>query len=690
MDAAASSHSVMHTNALANEKSPYLRQHANNPVDWLPWGEVAFEKARREDKPIFLSIGYSTCHWCHVMAHESFESERIAEVLNRDFVPIKVDREERPDIDRIYMLFVQATSGGGGWPMSVWLTPHLRPFFGGTYFPPDQRYGRPGFRDVLLHLANAWKSDRARIESSSIDVAQQLESITATASQSLTPDREVFNAAFWQFRHAFDTNYGGFGSAPKFPRPVVLNYLLRYHLAEHSEEALEMVIRTLDGMAAGGMHDHLGGGFHRYSVDDRWFVSHFEKMMYDQAQLAISYLEAFQLTADERFAAVARDIFQYVLRDMTDDSGAFFSAEDADSSDPDRPCHSGEGAFYIWKQQEIDRLLGNESPAFCGYFGVQEYGNVANDPQGEFVGRNILFRPIDAREPEPVPITNAKRVLFEARAKRPRPHLDNKVLTSWNALMISAFAIGYRVLNEPRYLDAATRAMSSVLTRMHNADSGELRRRYCDGEAAVPAFLDDYAFLAQAALDLFESNFDPNYLSLTIDLARRGIVRFEDEEHGGFFSTVQGKRDLLLRMKDDYDGAEPSGNSVATDVLLRLAHITGDDDFQHRARRSLESFTPKLKAQPTIAPQMLVALNRWLSEPAQFVIRCAEIDSEVRAFVKREGACFNPTAASLAITDAAVAQLSAAAPFLAGLERRGRLTVYRCRNFTCHLPEIIE
>lgn len=680
----------MSTNALANEKSPYLRQHANNPVDWLPWGEVAFEKARREDKPIFLSIGYSTCHWCHVMAHESFESERIAEVLNRDFVPIKVDREERPDVDRIYMLFVQATTGSGGWPMSVWLTPDLRPFFGGTYFPPDQRYGRPGFHDVLLHLANAWKNDRARVESSSIDVARQLETITAGTPQSLTPDRDVFDSAFWQFRRAFDTKYGGFGGAPKFPRPVVLNYLLRYHLAERSEEALEMVIRTLDGMAVGGMHDHLGGGFHRYSVDDRWFVSHFEKMMYDQAQLAISYLEAFQLTAQESFAAVARDIFRYVLRDMTDDSGAFFSAEDADSPDPDRPGHSGEGAFYIWKQQEIDRLLGTASPEFCRYFGVQEYGNVANDPQGEFVGRNILFRPIDVKDPEPPSITKSKRILFEARAKRPRPHLDNKVLTSWNALMISAFALGYRVLNEPAYLDTATRAMSSVLNRMRKADSGELLRRYCDGEAAVPAFLDDYAFLAQAALDLFESNFDPNYLTLAVDLARRGIARFEDTEHGGFFSTVQGERDLLLRMKDDYDGAEPSGNSVATDVLLRLAHITGKDDFQRCAQRSLESFTSKLKAQPTIAPQMLVAVNRWLSEPAQVVVRCAEVDSEVRAFMTREWASFSPTTTALAISDSAAAQLSEPAPFLAGLTRRGRLTVYRCRNFTCHLPEIID
>ena len=680
----------MHTNALANEKSPYLRQHANNPVDWLPWGEAAFEKSRKEDKPIFLSIGYSTCHWCHVMAHESFEDERVAEVLNRDFVPIKLDREERPDVDRIYMLFVQATTGGGGWPMSVWLTPDLRPFFGGTYFPPDQRYGRPGFRDVLLHLAHAWKQERQRIETSSIDVARQLEAITAAAPTSVSPDREVFASAFWQLRRTFDPKYGGFGGAPKFPRPVVLNYLLRYYAAEKSDEALEMVTRTLDGMAAGGMHDHLGGGFHRYSVDERWFVPHFEKMMYDQAQLAVSYLETFQVTRELRLARAARDIFEYVRRDMTDDSGAFFSAEDADSPDPDRPGHSGEGAFYIWRQTEIERLLGKNAAEFCNYFGVQEYGNVANDPQGEFVGRNILFRPIDAiGEPEPESISSSKRILFEARSKRPRPHLDDKILTSWNALMISAFCAGARVLGEQQYLDAAERAMASILSRMYDGHSGELLRRYCDGEAAVPAFLDDYAFLAQAAIDLFETTFKPKYLALAADLARRGLTRFEDREQGGFFSTVQGEQDLLLRMKDDYDGAEPSGNSVATDVLLRLAHITGDDSFNRSAQRSLQAFTPKLQAQPAIAPQMLVAVNRWLSEPAQVVVRCESLDDDVRQLIRTEQSVFNPQTTVLAISDEAARELASLAGFLGGLERRGRMTVYRCRNFTCDLPEVI-
>ncbi len=680
----------MYTNALANEKSPYLRQHANNPVDWLPWGEAAFEKARKEDKPIFLSIGYSTCHWCHVMAHESFEDARVAEILNREFVPVKVDREERPDVDRIYMLFVQATTGSGGWPMSVWLTPDLRPFFGGTYFPPDQRYGRPGFRDILLHLAQVWKQERGRVEESSLDIARQLQQITAGSQQSLTPDRGLFEGAFWPLRRSFDPQYGGFGGAPKFPRPVILNYLLRYYAGTNSEEALEMVTRTLDGMAAGGMHDHLGGGFHRYSVDERWFVPHFEKMLYDQAQLAVSYLEAFQVTHQSRFANVARGIFDYVLRDMTDAAGAFYSAEDADSPDPENPSHSGEGAFYIWRQSEIQNLLGADAAEFCKYFGVQEYGNVANDPQGEFVARNILYRPIDAAAEEPPGIQRSKQILFEARARRPRPHLDNKILTSWNALTLSALSLGYRALNDERYLSAAKRAADFLLTTMYDPSSGRLLRRFCGGEAAVPGFLDDYAFLAQALLDLFESTFDPRYLSISVDLARRGLKSFEDEEHGGFFSTMQGERDLLLRMKEDYDGAEPSGNSVATDVLLRLAHLTADENFARRAQRSLEAFSPKLEAQPTIAPQMLVAVNRWLSGSDQLVIRCAEIDATVQSRLQAEWAQFKPGQAAIALNDQTAAELSSVAPFLAGLERRGRITIYRCRNFACELPEVIE
>src|SRR5579875_1149143 len=541
----------MPTNALLYEKSPYLRQHAENPVAWLPWGDEAFKRARAENKPIFLSVGYSTCHWCHVMAHESFEDEKIAEILNRDFVPVKVDREERPDIDRIYMLFVQASTGSGGWPMSVWLTPELKPFFGGTYFPPDSRYGRPGFRDLLEHLARAWKQERSRVEASGENVVEQLRALSASAKSGTEPDRDLFGTAFWQFRRAFDTRWGGFGGAPKFPRPVALNYLLRYYDAEKNDEALEMVTATLRAMAAGGIDDQLGGGFHRYSVDERWFVPHFEKMLYDQAQLAISYLEAYQITGEAGFAGVARDIFSYVQRDLTDAaSGAFFSAEDADSPDPENPSQAGEGAFYIWRKSEIERLLGAEAGQFCAYFGVETDGNVEQDPHGEFTGRNILYKAQPAEDDSG--LERAKKTLFEARSERPRPHLDRKILTSWNGMMISALARGYVVLGEEQYLRAAERAAEFFLSAMYDRDSGQLLRRFCEGEAAVPAFLDDYAMFATALLDLFEASFEPSYLQTGAELARRAMELFEDTAQGGFFSTSEQAPDLLLRMKDDY------------------------------------------------------------------------------------------------------------------------------------------
>jgi len=678
----------MHTNALIHEKSPYLRQHAHNPVDWLAWGPAAFEKARREDKPIFLSIGYSTCHWCHVMAHESFEDEQVAELLNREFVPVKMDREERPDIDRIYMLFVQASTGSGGWPMSVFLTPELKPFFGGTYFPPASRYGRPGFRELLVRLAQVWKEERDKVELSGNNVSEQLQAMAAPSMATYEPDAELLHAAFRQFERMYDKREGGFGGAPKFPRPVVLNFLLRYGFQENNPDALAMVTHTLEAMAKGGMHDQLGGGFHRYSVDDHWFVPHFEKMLYDQAQLATAYLEAYQATGNEKLAAVARDIFEYVLRDLTSPEGGFYSAEDADSPDPENPAHSGEGSFYIWRKAEIDGLLGAESPAFCKYFGVQPDGNVENDPQGEFVGRNILFQ---AEETAASPaILAAARKLLAVRGERPRPHLDNKILTSWNGLQISALALGYRVLGDARYLQAAQQAVKFILAKMYQPENGQLLRRYCEGDAAVNAFLDDYAFLAQALLDLFEAKPEAWLLKFAVDLAKRGLARFEDESASGFFSTEAGVSDVLLRIKDDYDGAEPSGNSVATDLLLRLGHITGEPGFAVQAARSLRAFAPKMKAQPTIAPQMLVALGRWLHDAEQVIIRCQDLDAETDQWQRQYTSKFSPFAVVLAITDQCADDLRDVAPFLAGLERRGRITIYECRNFTCRLPKVID
>ena len=689
----------MATNALIHEKSPYLRQHAHNPVDWLPWGDNAFTKARAEQKPIFLSIGYSTCHLCHVMAHESFENESVAAVLNRDFIPVKLDREERPDVDRVYMLFVQASTGSGGWPMSVWLTPDLKPFFGGTYFPPDSRYGRPGFKELLEYLSRAWQQDRERIESSATQVAAQLAAMGETSNASAELNLALFESAFSQFRRMFDPKWGGFGGAPKFPRPVVLTYLLRVYAATRNEDALEMVTTTLHQMAAGGMHDQLGGGFHRYSVDERWFVPHFEKMLYDQAQLAIAYLEAHQITGDADLAAAARGIFTYILRDMRDTAGSFYSAEDADSPDPQNPLHSGEGAFYIWTQREIEELLDAQSAAlFSRRYGVEAGGNVENDPQGEFTGRNILYAAMPVEEAATRSKVNpaeadevlrrATQLLFAARAKRPRPHLDNKVLTSWNALMISAFAKGYLVLGDEQYKDAALSALRGLLARMYNRASGRLLRRFCDDAAAIDGFLDDYAFLAQALLDVFEITFDSSYLDTAIDLATRGLAQFEDAEAGGFYSTISGAPDLLLRMKDDYDGAEPSGNSVATDVLVRLAHLTGVADFEARASKSLAALASKLKTQPTAAPQLLIALHRLLAAPSHTLIRCAEMNSEVTGLLKADWKNFEPNTVTLVVDDHSAQSLSKWAPIQVAAERKGRITIYRCKNYTCALPEI--
>jgi uncharacterized protein YyaL (SSP411 family) len=669
----------MPSNRLANEKSPYLLQHAHNPVDWYPWGEEAFAKAARENKPIFLSIGYSTCHWCHVMERESFEDEQVARFLNDFFVPVKVDREERPDVDRVYMLFVQASTGSGGWPMSVFLTPDRRPFFGGTYFPPDNRYGRPGFRTLLENLARAWREDRPRIEQSGTQVLDQLRQYAEVSGGG--PEqagRDALDSAFFAFRRSFDSRLGGFGGAPKFPRPSVHNFLVRYHAETGNEEALEMVLLTLREMAKGGMHDQLGGGFHRYSVDERWFVPHFEKMLYDQAQLAVSYLEAFQITRDSQYAAAARDIFDYVLRDLRDRDGGFYSAEDADSAaDPMRPHEKREGAFYVWSREELNAVLGERDAAiFSDRFGVEPNGNVGQDPHGEFTGRNILYQ---ARAVEETAVLHdAVAKLLEIRSRRPRPHLDDKILTAWNGMMISAFAKGTQILGEPRYAEAARGAANFLRRRLWNEDRGALRRRYRDGEAAIEGFLDDYAFLGLAMLDLYETDFDPADFAFAVRLAERAIALFEDSEKGAFFSTAAGseKGDLVLRLKDDYDGAEPSGNSAMALLLLRLARMTGRADLERSAGRTLQAFASRMKSGGAGVPQMLVAQLFALARPMEIVLAGPREDVAMQSLLSAIRRRFLPNA---------VLMMAGEAPHpMPALD--GRPTVYVCENYACQLP----
>src|SRR5688572_25792453 len=509
-------------NRLAQERSPYLLQHASNPVDWHPWGPEAFARARTEDKPIFLSIGYSTCHWCHVMEHESFESAEIADALNRDFVSIKVDREERPDVDRVYMSFVQATTGSGGWPMSVFLTPELKPFFGGTYFPPSSRWGRPGFSDLLSELSRVWKHDRPRVEQAAGELLERLKLVTNTGAapgaEAIVAGVDALDAAVEQFQMAFDRRHGGFGEAPKFPRPSELLLLLREHARRSvsgpgAQAPLLMVTDTLRAMALGGMRDHIGGGFHRYSVDAEWRVPHFEKMLYDQAQLVLAYLEAAQATGEDFYATVAEDTLHYVMRDLTDPSGGFYSAEDADSLPPEQAAdpgaHKTEGAFYIWSDGEIRQLLGDDAEIARRRFGIEPDGNAPQDPHGEFLGKNLLYvaqsiEDIAARSgssPDEVmaALGRIREKLASARAKRPRPHLDDKILTAWNGLMIAAFARAGRVLtgrqSAGRYVAAAQRAASFIKHHLWRPDASRLLRRYRHGAAAIDAYAEDYAYL---------------------------------------------------------------------------------------------------------------------------------------------------------------------------------------------------
>jgi uncharacterized protein YyaL (SSP411 family) len=701
----------MPANLLIHEKSPYLLQHAHNPVDWHPWGEEAFAKARQEDKPIFLSIGYSTCHWCHVMERESFENEETAALLNRHFVPIKVDREERPDIDRIYMLYVQATTGSGGWPMSVWLTPELRPFLGGTYFPPEPRYGHPGFGEVLERIAEAWRIDRASIVQSSRDAIDHLRNLGDTPARVHGPngsqpgvspdslDESVLDSGFYSFRRSFDSKHGGFGGAPKFPRPSVHNFLLRYYARTGNAEALDLVFATLNQMARGGIHDHLGGGFHRYAVDERWFVPHFEKMLYDQAQLASSCLDGYQISRDEFYADAARRTLDYVLRDMTYPEGGFYSAEDADSIlDPARPEVKGEGAYYVWTKAEIDRVLGQPaSDWFCYQYGVEEGGNVRDDPHREFTNRNILYaahledetarhfgKPVEEMR---AALAGARSKLLKARYGRVRPHLDDKILTAWNGLMISAFAKGAQALEDERYLEAARRAAEFVLAHMRGAGGGKLLRRFREGDAAIEGFLDDYAFFAQGLLDLYEAGFEIRHLETAIHLTESMIAQFEDPEAGGFFATAAGEANLVMRLKDDYDGAEPSGNSIAILNLFRIAQITGGRAWLGIAERALAAFASRLAAAPAGLPQMLAALehSRAASKPQIVLVGARQASA---AFLHELSRRYLPNKAVLLVDgDESRRKLSRWAPEIEGMtEIGGAAAAYVCENFACQLP----
>lgn len=613
-------------NALIHETSPYLLQHAHNPVEWLPWGDGAFARAKAEDKLVFLSVGYSTCHWCHVMERESFENEAIAELMNRHFVCVKVDREERPDIDATYMAFVQSSTGQGGWPMSVWMTAGGKPVVGGTYFPPEDRYGRAGFPRICNEVARLWRDDRRKIEASAENILAQLraDADPGAVLQGL-PDGKVFGDFLDRCEAMFDPEQGGWGGAPKFPRPVVPRMLLRLAErfgpdTEESQACLQMVERTLRAMAAGGIHDQLGGGFHRYSVDRYWHVPHYEKMLYDQGQLASLYLEAWQASGDETFREAAEGIFRYVIRDLRDAGGAFHAAEDADSLPAPDATEKLEGAFWTWEAKELYRLLDPRSAAlFCTAYGVQEEGNARpeSDPHEELAGRNTLFRAAgDAALAEHFDLaeTEVRRLLEEARAvllehrfTRPAPHRDDKIVTAWNGLMISALARGGRVLDRPDLLEAACGALGFL--RRECWDGTRLFRSFRGRRGDVPGFPADYAFLIEALIELHSAAGDPGHLEFALVLQERLDAEHWDGTRGGYVVKTEVAGEPLLVLREDYDGAEPSAGHVAAENLLKLALLADRPEYASRAEAILRAEARTAAVQPFAVPVLLAALD---------------------------------------------------------------------------------
>lgn len=600
-------------NHLANETSPYLLQHVNNPVDWYPWGKEALERSKKENKPIFLSIGYSACHWCHVMEHESFENQAIAKSLNEKFVCIKVDREERPDLDQIYMNSVQMMTGRGGWPMSVFLTPDLKPFYAGTYWPPKRSRGMPGFDEIIAGVSNAWETNREAVLDTSNKLTEELAKIGNQGGGELSED--LIAGAVQQFRQTFDSTYGGFGSAPKFPSPMGLQLLLRFWHRKRDKQALKMVTVTLDRMAAGGIYDHLGGAFSRYSVDARWLVPHFEKMLYDNSQLAATYLEAYQATGNEDYPRIVRETLDYTLRDMTDPAGGFYSTEDADSE-------GVEGKFYVWKPAELREVLGDEAAkTFARVYDVTdegnfEHANILNLPKTLEQQATALGRETSDLEQE---LADSRAKLFAAREKRIHPGKDDKVIVSWNGLMIDAMARAGAVLGEQRYIDAAEKAADFLLATLRRTD-GRLLHTWRNGEAKLDAYLDDYANLANGLVSLYETTFDGKHLDDAIALMQVVLDHFMDKKAGGFFYTADDHEELIVRNKDFYDNAVPSGNAMAATVLMRLGKLTGTQTYLDAANGAMLATVGLMKQAPAAVSQMMLALDLQLGPTYEFVL----------------------------------------------------------------------
>jgi len=664
-----------HTNRLAKEKSPYLLQHQHNPVDWYPWGEEAFARAKAEGKPILVSIGYSTCHWCHVMERESFESEELAAYLNEHFISIKVDREERPDVDKIYMTAAQAMTGGGGWPLNCFLTPELKPFYAGTYFPPEPKYGKPSFLQLLQKIHEVWTTRRAEVEEQATSLTQQLAAYTM-------PERDtnallhatMVSRALKTLKEDYDPVNGGFGGAPKFPRPSQPLFLLSAGQQLKDQEAINMVLHTCERMAAGGMYDQLGGGFARYSVDAHWLVPHFEKMLYDNAQLVQLYVDAYLVSGGEAHAATARDIIKYVLRDMTHPEGGFYSAEDADSE-------GQEGKFYCWTKAQMEALLSaDEAKVAMRYYGVTERGNFEDhshpDPLKNLNVLSIVDTNLTAGEA--TLLTSAKAKMFSARAKRIRPHLDDKILASWNGMMLGAMARAGVALGEESYIAAAERNMAFLKAKLWDAKTKTLYHRWRDGERDEVQLFDAYAFLCAGALDLYEATLKPEHLEFAIALADQMRAKFYDAKDGGFFQSVVTK-DLIVNAKEDYDGAMPSANSVAALALLKLAAITDKKEYREEAEATLKLFAARMQRMPQAMPYALLALDFWTEEPRRVVIAGEAQSVEAQALLKAAQSVYQPRKVVLG-------NVGPVEEFAKTLPAHGGPTVFLCTGTTCQPP----
>ena len=664
-----------YTNKLLQEKSPYLLQHAHNPVDWYPWGPEAFSRAIGEDKPIFLSIGYSTCHWCHVMERESFEDEEVARVLNKHFISIKVDREERPDIDHIYMSVCQALTGSGGWPLTVILTPDKKPFYAGTYFPKSDRMGMPGLLSILDRVINAWKKDKNSITGSADKITGLLnEALQQDENETQGLSEDIVHEAYENLKHFHDSTFGGFSRSPKFPTPHNLLFLLRYWYQYREPSALEMVEKTLNSMYRGGIFDHIGYGFSRYSTDNKWLVPHFEKMLYDNALLAISYIEAYQATKNLKYSRVAEKIFDYVLRTMHSENGAFYSAEDADSE-------GVEGKFYLWTYDEILQVLGSdEGKKFSNLYGII--------PNGNFEGKNIpnLLKS-DLRDEDFKFVEACRTKLFDYREKRIHPYKDDKVLTSWNSLMCAALAIGARVLQNSKYLDAAESSVSFLLENMIMKSDGRLMARFRDGDTAHKGYADDYAFLIWALIELYQTTFKVEYLSKAVELTDSMIQLFWDNENGGFYIYGSDSEKLITRPKEVYDGAIPSANSVAAMNCIRLYHLTGHSRFIQTSEKLFNSFGGSVKASPMGHSFFLSSVLFSISSTKEVVILDNNFDTR-NEFINAINKSYNPFT-TVIYAAAGDKETSKVIPFIDSYKTvNGKTSAYICENHACQEPVV--